>query len=188
MLTPTKINFQKLQMVDLPLMYQWLNTDFVMQWYGREPITLEQVNKEYGDYIEGRDVPQPYLIRYDTLPIGYIQTYKISDDPDWAKALEPTEEAAGIDLFIGHADYIHRGLGSFVLKRFMQEIIFSQPEIESCLIDPDTENKVAIRAYEKAGFVYWKTIPEEDGPPEAENHVMRITKSEFLASLLENTN
>lgn len=183
MITPNKIRFQKLQFDDLPLMQQWLNTDFVTEWYSGEPTTLEGIREEYGPLIDGRDPTQAFLIIYDTTPIGYIQTYKFRDNPEWQAVVQPAEEAAGIDLFIGHPDYIHRGLGSFIIKKFLQEIVFSQPEIEICVIDPEPANKVAIRAYEKAGFTYWKTIPAGAFPNEPEGYWLRLTKADFLAGL-----
>jgi RimJ/RimL family protein N-acetyltransferase len=183
MITPNKIRFQKLQFDDLPLMQQWLNTDFVTEWYSGEPTTLEGIREEYGPLIDGRDPTQAFLIIYDTTPIGYIQTYKFRDNPEWQAVVQPAEEAAGIDLFIGHPGYIHRGAGSFIIKKFLQEIVFSQPEIEICVIDPEPANKVAIRAYEKAGFTYWKTIPAGTFPNEPEGYWLRLTKADFLAGL-----
>lgn len=184
MLIPDNIHFQKLQITDLALMHHWLNTPFVMEWWEKQPTSFEDVREEYQAYIEGRDPARPYLIIYDSTPIGYIQTYNFKDEPQWCQAVQPPDEAAGVDIFIGHPDYIHRGLGSFILRKFMQEIVFSQAEIESCIIDPEPANKTALRAYEKAGFRYWKTIyGGEDGSSDAENYCMRITKVEFLASL-----
>ncbi len=179
MLDPANLHFQKLQFSDLPLIHQWLNTPSVTEWYSGEPTTLEGINEVYGPYIDGREPNQSFLIMYDTTPIGYIQTYKIRDYPEWYEELQPTEEAAGLDIFIGHADYIHRGLGSFVVKKFMQEIVFSQPEIESCILDVDPNNKVVLRTYQKAGFIYWKTIWDKQSS--SEQAAMKITKAEFLA-------
>ncbi|HEX2910156.1 MAG TPA: GNAT family N-acetyltransferase [Chloroflexia bacterium] len=178
---PSRINFQKLSLSDLPLMHQWLNTPFVYEWYGGHPETFENIVQEYTPYIEGREPNDSFLIMYDTIPIGYIQTYKIRDYPEWWQAVQPTEEAAGVDLFIGHPDYIHQGLGGFLLNKFLREIVFAPPEIESCIIDPATANKVAIKAYEKAGFRYWKTIMDiEEDNPDPESHLMRVTRAELF--------
>lgn len=50
-------------------------------------------------------------------------------------------------------------------------------DVESCIIDPEPTNKAAIRAYEKAGFKYEKTIQV---PTEAEpSYVMRIMPSDL---------
>ncbi len=180
-LNSTNIRFQKLQFDDLPLMQQWLNTDFVTEWYSGEPTSLEGLREYYGPLIEGQDPTQAFLIIYDTIPIGYIQTYKFRDNPEWYAAVQTIGEAAGVDIFIGHPDYIHRGLGGFVLKKFLREIVFSQEEIEICVIDPEPANKAAIRAYEKAGFTYWKTLPAGTYPNEPEGYWMKVSRAEFLA-------
>ena len=47
----------------------------------------------------------------------------------------------------------------------------------SCIIDPEPDNKIAIRAYEKAGFRYLKTvqIPTEAHP----SYLMRIERADL---------
>ena len=130
MLNPVNLHFQKLQFADLPLLHQWLNTTFVTEWYSGEPTSLEGISELYGPYIDGREPNQSFLIIYDTTPIGYIQTYKIRDYPEWYQELQPTDEAAGLDLFIGHADYIHRGLGNFVVKNLCSKSFSSKWELK----------------------------------------------------------
>lgn len=183
MLNPANLSFRSLQTEDLPLMHQWLNTDFVKQWWDGLPRSFESVRAEFEPGIAGTDAYKPFLIMYATTPIGYIQYYNLRDEPEYAAAINLPQEATGVDIFIGHPDYIHQGLGSFAIKKFIQEYVFSQPDVEICIIDPDPENKVAIRAYEKAGFVYWKTLRYADGDkPEEDYYMMRQTKAEFLAS------
>jgi len=71
-----------------------------------------------------------------------------------------------LDLFIGEAAYLHQGLGAETLRIFLQQVVFRQPWAEACIVGPEPCNRAAIRAYEKAGFVYWKTvhIPGEAQP------------------------
>ncbi|MBI4642138.1 MAG: GNAT family N-acetyltransferase [Candidatus Tectomicrobia bacterium] len=81
-------------------------------------------------------------------------------------------------MFIGEADYIHKGLGSSILRTFLREIVFATSDAVSCIIGPEPKNKVAIRAYEKAGFSYLKTIqiPDEEEP----EYLMRIERADIL--------
>jgi RimJ/RimL family protein N-acetyltransferase len=39
-----------------------------------------------------------------------------------------------------------------MLRRFIERHIFTDPSATCCVIDPEVTNKIAIRAYEKAGF------------------------------------
>ena len=174
MLDSAEIGFRKLSVDDMPLMHKWLNTDFVIQWYGKKRRSLEEVTEHYATRVNGEMLTKSFLILYEESPIGYIQAYRIQDDPDYSACVQLEEDAAGVDLFIGEEDYIHKGLGAVVLKKFLSEIVFESFPVESCIIGPEPENKVAIRAYEKAGFRYLKTaqVTGEDQP----EYLMRVGK------------
>ncbi|HET9016568.1 MAG TPA: GNAT family N-acetyltransferase [Thermomicrobiaceae bacterium] len=172
------IGFRALREADFELLQRWLNTPAVLQWW-KEPRTREEVEQEYGPRVRGEDSTRPFLILVEGHPIGYIQTYRIADEPEYARALDLGEAAAGIDLYIGEDAYRWRGLGPEVLRRFLVEVVFADPEIESCVIGPEPANVSAIRAYEKAGFRYLKTIAVPDEP--AGEYVLRIGREEALA-------
>ena len=123
------------------------------------------------------DLSNPFLILYARTPIGYIQSYRISNYPDYNEHVQVDEKTAGIDLFIGEDDYLHRGFGTAILTKFLAEIIFSDDSILSCVIGPEPKNKAAVRCYEKVGFRYFKTITIPD-EPESE-YLMRIDKENF---------
>lgn len=175
-LDPGRIGFRRLAMADLPLLHRWLNAPHVSAWWGAGP-SRETVEREYGASVRGEDAVAPYLIRYAAAPIGYIQTYRLADHPDFAAAIGITEDAAGVDLFIGEVGYLHRGLGSAILIRCLREIVFADGAVESCIIDPAVSNLVAIRAYEKVGFRHLKTVPVPDEPEPA--YLMRLGRDEF---------
>jgi aminoglycoside 6'-N-acetyltransferase len=48
----------------------------------------------------------------------------------------------------------------------------------SCIIDPEPANRIAIRAYEKAGFRYVKTVKVPAEPQPA--YLMRISRGDFF--------
>lgn len=171
MLDPDPIGFRGLEPTDFDLLHRWLNVPAVLEWW-REPPTSEEVEEKYAPLVRGEDPTRPFLILYAERPIGYIQTYRIADEPEYARALDLDEAAAGIDLFIGEDAYRGRGLGPEILRRFLVDVVFADPEIESCIIGPEPGNTVAIRAYEKAGFRYLKTVAVP-GEPEGE-YLMRV--------------
>lgn len=180
MLDPTNIGFRPLEMADLPQMHRWLNTDFVTEWYFEpEEHTYENIEKQYIPYIKGEEPNLSYIITYAAKPIGYIQCYRICDYPEYAQFVAEAENAAGVDLFIGEADYLHQGLGGPILRRFLREVVFPTLDVVSCIIDPDESNEVAKKAYAKAGFKYLKTInnPDEPGP----EYLMRVGRDEVEA-------
>lgn len=150
-------------------MHRWLNTGEVKRWYN-ETWSYEEVAEKYGRRVRGETPTHSFVIMYGETPIGYIQTYRIDDYPDYAAAVQ-VEHAAGIDLFIGDERYIHRRLGSHILSRFLGEHVWRLTGAGICIIGPEPKNMVAIRAYEKAGFRYLKTVPV---PGEAEPEYLMI--------------
>lgn len=172
------ISFRRLSASDLVFMHKWLSCDFVIEWYGKKKWTFEEIEKKYTQYINNEKPTQGYLILYDKLPIGYIQTYKIYDYPEYAKLVDIHENASGLDLFIGEAEYFHKGLGKFVIDRFLREVIFVSSDSVSCILGPEPKNIVAIRAYEKVGFKYIKTIQTDD--EDETEYIMKINKDQFI--------
>jgi RimJ/RimL family protein N-acetyltransferase len=143
-------------------------------WYG-DDTSWRGVQGEYTLYIEDREPVQPYLILHDDKPIGYIQNFPISHDEGYAR-LVGVEDSAGVDMFIGEDEYLYRRLGREILRRFLGEVVFRNESVRICVIGPEPKNVAAIRAYEKAGFHYFKTI-QVPGEPEPE-HLMRIGREE----------
>ncbi len=168
------IGFRRLHLSDLPLLHRWLNESHVMEWWGRDGVTFEAVVDKYGPRIAGDHSTRCYLILYEQRPIGYIQTYRIADYPDYAVCVQVGEGAAGVDLFIGDARYVHKGLGAPILTGFLRNVVFAQSTIDVCAMAPDPANRAAIRAYEKAGFRYLKTV-QCPGEPRPE-YVMSVDR------------
>ena len=160
------VSFRRLRASDLRLMHKWYNTEHVIQWYCKNPQSYEETVAKCMPRITGEEPTRAFLIMYDAIPIGYIQTYRIADYPDYSKYVQADEDTAGLDLFIGEADWLHRGLGSRILRIFLREIVFADSWAKRCIVGPEPLNIVAIKAYEKAGFRYLKTIqlPDEDEP------------------------
>jgi RimJ/RimL family protein N-acetyltransferase len=159
--TAAGIGFRRLEMSDLPLMFRWLNQPEVKRWYDDPSETLADVEAYFGPSITGAEPTQPFLIVLDDQPIGYIQTYRPKDYPDYWSNQNLPDGAAGIDLFIGENDVRHRGLGAPIIRAFIAQILALDPTVTEIIIDPDPVNAVAIRAYEKAGFTRLREI----GPP-----------------------
>lgn len=156
------------------MVHRWLQAPHVARWWGEDTGTYEEVSKKYSAYIEGEEPVEPYLILYDGRPVGYIQSYRVADDEEYER-LVGIEYSAGIDLFIGEVDLLHRGLGPRVIRRFIEEIVFADESIAVCVIDPEPGNAAAIRAYEKVGFRYFKSADTSEGPV----YLMKLGRGEF---------
>jgi aminoglycoside 6'-N-acetyltransferase len=163
------IAFEPLRKEDLPLVREWLGREHVRPWWRDD---LEKSMAEYEQAIDGLDPTDHYLIVVDGRPVGMIETYLVSDHPEWEAIVQVGEGVAGVDLLIGEADLTGRGLGPRVLAEFVEQIVFGGPETHACVAAVDEANRRSCRAFEKAGFRYVRDVEEEGRP----HRLMRLDR------------
>ena len=158
---------------DIPLMHRWLNLPHVAEWWGGD--SLAAVAKEYGEYIDGTEPIHPFIASCDGVEIGHLQWMRYRDYPKYMQILRIDEpDAANCDVFIADENFLHKGVGAPMIRAFVDEIIFASG-VTTCFIDPDARNKIAIRAYEKAGFGFVRHIDDDgEGDPV---HLMARSRS-----------
>ena len=144
------ITFRLLRRDDLPLIHEWHQRPHVLRWW-TERATMQEVEEHYLPTIEGTEPTDHYLALLDGEPLGMIQAYLMTDYPEYAEAAGEGEGTAGVDLFIGDQELTGRGLGTEMIRRFVEEIVFARPRTLACTADPDVRNSASIRAFEKAG-------------------------------------
>ena len=105
---------------------------------------------------------KPYVALADGSPIGYVQSYTAmgSGGGWWTDEQDPG--VRGIDQFLARAEDLGRGLGSLMVRTFV-ETLFADPAVTRVQTDPSPENHRAVRAYEKAGFRRVNEIDTPDG-------------------------
>jgi len=167
------ITFRLMTRDDYPLLLEWHRRPHVEQWWTKRT-TMEEIEEHYGPTIDGTEPTDHYLALLDGGPLGMIQTYLVADYPDYAALIGEGEGAAGLDLFIGEEELTGRGLGTELIRRFTEEIVFARPDTTAATADPDVRNEASIRAFEKAGF---RRAREVRDPTDDELHVlMRRTR------------
>jgi aminoglycoside 6'-N-acetyltransferase Ib len=156
------VSFRTLTQADLPLLHEWLNRPHVAEWWTSPP-TLAEVEQEFGPLIGTEATTRPYIALSNGAPIGYIESYVAmgSGDGWWPDEQEPG--VRGIDQFLAHSDQLGRGLGTAMVRAFVQRL-FSDPAVTRIQTDPSPENRRAIRCYEKAGFHAVSEVASPDGP------------------------
>lgn len=146
------IQFRPVTEADLPLLRRWIERPHVKEWWGEPDTEIGYIR----DMIEGRDTTQPFIFSVDGEPVGYIQYWFIGHhqnatwiaDHPWLAELPA--DAVGVDLSIGDPNKLARGIGSAVLRLFVERLV--EQGHRTIVIDPDPNNTRAVRAYEKAGF------------------------------------
>jgi len=176
-----KTAFKPLREKDLPLIHRWLNTPHVSEWWsldGNHHPSMEEVVRHFSPRIKRKEPVDVFIIIYDDKPIGSIQSCMLDDYPEEKALFGLDDRCAGIDIFIGEEDYVHKGLGGSIIREFLKQVVFSKYGADSCMIDPQTENKIAIKAYEKVGFRYLRTVWYDKD--KMQENIYIITRDEFF--------
>ena len=135
--------FRPVTHADLPLLREWRTRLHVLEWWGAPDV--EEPEETLADARVAM-----WIVEHDGRPFAYAQDYSPHDWPDHPFAHLPAG-ARGIDQYIGEPDMIGRGHGSAFVRVHCERLIAGgAPAIGT---DPHPDNRRAIRAYEKAGFV-----------------------------------
>jgi aminoglycoside 6'-N-acetyltransferase len=168
----TQLRFRALHRVDLPLLSDWLAAPHVEQWWREDP-DIGAVDAHYGPSIDRIDPTECFIVERGGRPIGFVQRYRLTDDPGWQRTLAVTGaplDGAGIDYLIGVPELTGRGIGPALIEAFVTDLWSDYPDVPAVIADVDQRNRASWRALEKAGFVRtWSGSlqsddPSDDGP------------------------
>lgn len=160
------LGFRRLAEDDLPTLFTWLSRPHVAKWYGKAPSSFAEVVAKYGGRTQPDHPVSAYIATRDGEGVGYVQAYPVDLFPEYAAELGTEPGTAGMDLLIGEAWLTNRGLGTRMIRAFVQEVVFADPRVPSCVAGPEEGHAACIRAFEKAGFVPWKVAKAEAGRTE----------------------
>ena len=144
----SEIEFLRLQEPHIELLRVWLKEPHVAEFW-QETENEEECRQKFLYKLPERGV-SPFIISVDSQLIGYIQYYEAPKVGGgwWPDAIAGT---FGIDQFIGDKSMIGKGLGTRVIKQFVENL-FAESNVIEIITDPEPNNKRAIRAYENVGF------------------------------------
>ncbi|WP_035397915.1 GNAT family N-acetyltransferase [Exiguobacterium sp. OS-77] len=156
------ISIRKMQHTDYEIISQWLSTKEVLEFYGdmNAPFTLQQVIDKYEPRVNGEIPVAPYIVELEDEPIGFMQRYLITDEQKEAFGYPANFIIIGMDQFIGYPELFNKGIGTKMIKLFVEDIARGK-EVNRIILDPDVSNLRAIKAYEKCGFQKVKKINED---------------------------
>ena len=159
---PSVVSFRPLTPADLPLLHEWLGRPHVAEWWAGSP-SLDQVEAEFGPMMDDRSTTRAYIALGDGRPIGYIQSYvALGSGAGWWPA-EVDPGVRGIDQFLAHAEHLGRGLGTVMVRAFIEQLL-ADPAVTRIQTDPSPDNRRAIRCYQKSGFRPVSVVDTPDGP------------------------
>jgi RimJ/RimL family protein N-acetyltransferase len=147
-------------MLDVPQLHDWLNRPHVAERWDNAT-TLPEVEKRYQTHLNSACV-FPFIVELDGKPIGFIQSYnaELVGDGWW-----PGEPPGtwGVDQYLGEEGLLGKGIGSQFIRAFTDDLL-KKSQVKRIITDPAPDNKRAIRAYEKAGFIGIGIVETPDGP------------------------
>jgi aminoglycoside 6'-N-acetyltransferase len=140
---------------DYELFVRWRNEPHVAEWWNTDddpvPMTLEHARAEYGPHADAW--VSACIIAVAERPVGFVQFYPWSDEPDEAREMgvPDPDSSYGLDIFIGEPDMVGRGVGSMVVA-LVARYVFGTAGANSVALLTPVGNERAHRAYERAGF------------------------------------
>jgi RimJ/RimL family protein N-acetyltransferase len=128
-----------------PLLAEWLARPHVAPWHPDPGAWLRWA-------LNPRQEGAHALIERDGRPIGYLRWRKVSRDTlDSLGLIEIPEGSVDIDILIGEADCVGRGLGPRALS-VLAGTLREDRSIPLLTLTTSVLNAAAQRAFEKAGF------------------------------------
>ena len=178
------IAFRRLGPDDLQQVFLWLLQPHVARGYAPVPSSFMEVVAKYGPRTQDDNVVKAYVFSVDGGDAGYIQAYDLAHFADYAAQIGAGAGIACVDLFIGEEKLTGWGIGSRVLRQFVDEVVFALDGVTACVAGPAEGNQASIRAFEKAGFSRWKMVRPAGGETEC---VMRRERDGSNASRASGT-
>jgi aminoglycoside 6'-N-acetyltransferase len=160
------VAFRRLAPDDLQQVFLWLLQPHVVRGYAPAPSSFMEVVAKYGPRTQDDNVVKAFVFSVDAADAGYIQAYDLAHFPEYASQIGGAAGIACLDLFIGEEKLTGWGIGSRVLRQFVDEVVFAWEGVGACVAGPTEGNLASIRAFEKAGFSRWKIVKPPDGESE----------------------
>ena len=155
--------FRPLAASDMPRFHDWLTRPHVEEWWGAAD-PMAEVAEFYAASITESVPHWCYIAELNGEATGFIQSYTpaaFHEDGWWLDENDPT--VRGIDQFLANAHQLGQGLGTSMVRAFVEKVFADDQSVTRVQTDPDPTNARAIRCYEKAGFLANGEISTPDG-------------------------
>jgi RimJ/RimL family protein N-acetyltransferase len=159
---PSDFRFDPVREEDLPMLREWLMRPHVAEWWGPAD-SIDDLRDDYVAAAEGPKATRAFIARFRSRPIGFIQSYVVAGSGGgwWKEETDPG--ARGTDQFLSEESDLGRGLGSAMLRAFL-DLLFLDAQVTAVQTDPDPRNERAIRCFRRAGFRPVQEVRTPDGP------------------------
>jgi aminoglycoside 6'-N-acetyltransferase len=161
-------SFRRLGDDDLPLLHRWLNEPGVVRWWEGEDVSWDAIVAAYGSSSD--DDAEHWIASLEGREVGWIQCWAVAEALEedevmqWLRLGVP-ESAGGIDYLVGEPADRGRGVGSALIRSFVEDVVFVRhPSWTPICASPYAANVGSWRALEKAGFRLAGSFDDPEGP------------------------
>lgn len=141
---------------DLPLLERWLRRPHVVRWWGTLDLRLTALAQRSKD--------THAVITADGRPVGYLCWQRPSPSELEASGLTALpEDLVDIDILIGEPELTGREIGLIALVLLLSKL--RGEGVGFAGLGTSTSNRVAIRAFEKAGFRLFRDFEDPEFGP-----------------------
>jgi len=135
------------------MLTMWLNQPHLSPHYMQGPITRSEVDDKFLPRTQDGSAVRCLVAETEGTPFGYLQWYFNRSFPDDSAAAAGETDGVSVDYYIGHPDFLGRGLGVAMLTacRHSLHALLRQPD-RRLFIQHSDGNLAARRCTEAAGF------------------------------------
>ena len=173
--------FRRLTRDDFDLLAQWLAEPHVVAWWNHE-YSRDALERDFGRVIDGEEPAEDFVVERDGVPVGLIQYSRFSDHPAYVEEMADVypvgDGAVSIDYLLGDPAVVGRGVGSAMIRDFVDRIWITDPSATHVVVPVNSANEGSWRALLNAGFrVVARGELEPDSPRHDPMHeVLRIDR------------
>lgn len=137
------------------MLRQWLDEPHIAGWWEDGDTEIALIEQDFDD-----GPTDMRIVTKDGTPFAYLQDYPAQhwDMPHYKRF---PKETRAMDTFLGDPKFLGKGHASRYLKQRATELCSAG--FPAVVIDPSPDNKRAIAAYKRAGFIGAEIVPCEDG-------------------------
>ena len=175
------ITFRRVRREDFVLLGRWLGEPHVARWWAHDP-SPEAVERDFGPVADGDDPAEDHLVLVDGQPVGLIQFCRFRDEPGYveemAEVYPVADDAGSIDYLLGEPVLVGRGLGTRMIRRFVEHVWVAAPDVTHLVVPVNSANVASWRTLIAAGFrLVARGDLEPDNPTDDRGHeVLRIDR------------
>lgn len=120
---------------DIKLLKDWLQQDYVAEWFGNAEDWLLEIKERDGEY----SFIQHFIVEYDQMPIGFVQYYDYNEIPLVDGEIQQPSGTYGIDYMLGKRELLGQGIGKILVKFICDKVLEDHPGATRLVADPTIE-------------------------------------------------